>query len=125
MKAYACDTCGNVVEVIRDSAIIPICCGTSMRLVLPNSNDSASIEKHVPIYVKDGNRVSVSVGEITHPSLPEHYIEWIEIETPKQIQRKYLKPYDQPFATFYLEDENDEILNIYAFCNIHGLWSAR
>lgn len=125
MKAYACDTCGNVVEVIRDGAIIPICCGTSMRLVLPNSNDEASIEKHVPIYVKDGNRISVSVGEITHPSLPEHYIEWIEIETPNQIQRKYLKPYDQPFATFFLEDENVEILNIYAYCNIHGLWSVR
>lgn len=125
MKAYACDTCGNVVEVIRDGAIIPICCGTSMRLVLPNSNDEASIEKHVPIYVKDGNRISVSVGEITHPSLPEHNIEWIEIETPNQIQRKYLKPYDQPFATFFLEDENVEILNIYAYCNIHGLWSVR
>lgn len=122
MKAYACDTCGNIVEVIRGGAVIPLCCGTSMRIILPNSNDAASTEKHVPVYSREENKVVVRVGEKDHPNIPEHYIEWIEIETPRSIQRKYLKPYDTPLATFYLEDESEEILNIFAYCNVHGLW---
>lgn len=125
MKAYACDTCGNIVQVIRDGSVIPLCCGTTMRILMPNSNDAGSIEKHVPVYTRDGNKVTVSVGEVPHPSIPEHYIEWIEIETLGAIQRKYLKPYDQPLATFYLEDESEEILNIYAYCNVHGLWCSK
>lgn len=122
MKYYACDNCGNLVEVIRDSAIIPLCCGTSMRIVLPNNNDSASIEKHVPVMEKVGNTIKVRVGEKMHPSIPDHYIEWIELETKSDVYRHYLKPGDMPEATFTLSSDNDEVINIYACCNIHGLW---
>ena len=38
----------------------------------------AAVEKHVPVYTLDGNLVHV-VGEIKHPMLEEHFIEWITL----------------------------------------------
>ena len=94
-----------------------------MRLVVPNSNDNATIEKHVPEVKKVGNEVTVNVGSVLHPSTPDHYIEWIELETNSTVQREYLKPGDVPSAKFILTKEDEEIVNVYAYCNIHGLWS--
>lgn len=30
MKRYKCETCGNVVEMVKDSGVIPHCCGKEM-----------------------------------------------------------------------------------------------
>lgn len=125
MKYYACDTCGNVVEVIRDSAIIPLCCGTSMRLIIPNNNEVGSLEKHIPVYKQYGNKIVVQVGDVLHPMEADHYIEWIELETKDSIQRQFLKPNSDPIVTFTLSDDKDEVINIYAYCNVHGLWSIK
>lgn len=83
----------------------------------------ASVEKHVPNVLIDGNKVIVTVGSVIHPMEEKHYIEFIQIETKSGIQRKYLKPGDEPKAVFVLED--DEFVNAYAYCNLHGMWDGK
>jgi superoxide reductase len=83
----------------------------------------ASVEKHIPQVVIDDNKVIVTVGSVEHPMVDNHYIEFIEIETKNGIQRKNLKPGDQPKAVFVLE--NDEFINAYAYCNLHGMWDGK
>ena len=82
----------------------------------------ASQEKHVPIVQIVDNKVIVKVGSHEHPMTEDHYIEFIEIETKKGVQRKYLKPGDEPKATFKLY--NDEFIIAYAYCNLHGMWNS-
>ena len=54
--------------------------------------------------------------------LDEHYIQWVCLETKKGSQMKYLKPGEKPEAEFVLD--NDEIVAVYEYCNLHGLWKA-
>ena len=83
----------------------------------------ASQEKHVPIVQIVDNKVIVKVGSIEHPMTEDHYIEFIEIETKKGVQRKYLNPNDKQCAEFLLID--DSFINAYAYCNLHGMWDGR
>ena len=46
-----------------------------MQLLTANTTDGAR-EKHVPVVTREGNTVSVNVGSVDHPMIPEHYIEW-------------------------------------------------
>ena len=55
--------------------------------------------------------------------LPEHYIEWIALETKQGNQRKALKPGEEPKACFAV-CEGDEVVAVYAYCNLHSLWKA-
>ncbi|MDR1684111.1 MAG: DNA topoisomerase II, partial [Elusimicrobiota bacterium] len=65
----------------------------------------------------------VKVGSQPHPSLPEHYIEWIEVATDDgRVGRKYLKPGEEPKAEFYCKAK---VLFARAYCNIHGLWKSK
>ena len=89
-------------------------------LLRVNSVDAA-VEKHVPLIATEDNKVIVTVGEVLHPMLEEHYIEFIVIETNKGYQVHYLKPGEEPIATFMLSD-NEQLLNAYSYCNLHGLW---
>ena len=71
----------------------------------------------------DGNKVFVTVGSVEHPMLPEHYIEWISLQTKAGNQRKPLQPGQAPKACFSL-CEGDEVEAVYAYCNLHSLWKA-
>lgn len=120
MKFYICKHCGNIITKINDSNVGVVCCGSKMEEMIPGTVD-ASLEKHIPVVVKEGNVVNVYVGEVPHPMIDVHYIEWIVLETTKGHQLKYLKPGEQPFAKFVLADD-EEVVNCYEHCNIHGLW---
>ena len=121
-KFFKCEKCGNIMAQVKSSGVAVMCCGEEMKEMIPGTSDGAK-EKHVPVYEKEGNTVIVSVGEVEHPMVPEHYIEWVSIQTKFGNQRKALKPGDKPKVTFAL-CENDEIEAVYAYCNIHGLWKA-
>jgi superoxide reductase len=81
----------------------------------------------------------------------DHYIEWIALATGKKVEIIYLKPEMKPKAVFtfdiseeetafedeelgancegqpcnFVYDENpEEKIIVYAYCNIHGLWKA-
>ncbi len=120
MKFYICDACKNVITKVNDSSVPVSCCGKPMEELIPGSVD-ASAEKHVPVYTVDDNKVFVMVGDVEHPMQPEHYIEWIAIETELGCQIKYLKPGEKPVASFCMSSY-DKLIAVYAYCNLHGLW---
>ena len=122
MKFYVCSVCGNFVSMIKESGAPMTCCGQKMKELVPGTSDGAA-EKHVPVFKVEGNKVTVTVGSVEHPMAPEHYIEWIAIETANGAQRKALKPEEKPYAEFLL-GEGDSFVAAYAYCNLHGLWKS-
>ena len=105
-KFYICRRCGNLVGMVHDSGVPMICCGEKMEALVPNT--------------VDGNVLRVHVGSVDHPMLPEHFIEWVYVQTDQGGQRKALKSGDAPEVSFCLGD--DKAAAVYAYCNLHGLW---
>ena len=122
MKFYQCSHCKNIITYVDNKGVPVMCCGEKMQELVPGTVDAA-LEKHVPVVEKDGNKVSVKVGSVTHPMLEEHYIVFIAIETKNGSQIKYLKPGEEPAAEFVLA-VGDEFVSAYEYCNLHGLWKA-
>lgn len=50
----------------------------------------------------------------------KHYIEWVAVVDDKGVQFKHLKPGDAPEVSF----EIGTVGEVYAYCNLHGLWKA-
>ncbi|MBQ9280825.1 MAG: desulfoferrodoxin [Treponema sp.] len=118
---FKCKKCGKIIEIVNKGCPVLVCCGDEMTELKANTTDGAS-EKHVPVIETNGNSVTVKVGSAVHPMEADHYIQWIEIETDKGVQRKYLTPGEEPKAQFTLTGE--KLLAAYEFCNKHGLWKA-
>jgi superoxide reductase len=107
--------------LLNDSGVPVVCCGEKMGELIPGSVEAAT-EKHIPVIAQAGNAVNVKVGSIEHPSLDEHYIMFIVLETDKGFMTKKLNPGDKPAADFVLA-EGEKALNAYEYCNLHGLWA--
>ena len=120
MRFYKCEVCGNIIAMVHSSGAPVSCCGQNMKEIIPNTTDAA-VEKHVPVYAVSGNTVEVQIGSALHPMTEAHYIQWISLQTKNGNQRKELKPGNEPKTCFSLCD-GDEILAVYAYCNLHGLW---
>lgn len=120
MNIFKCAICGNMVEVLFVGGGTLSCCGQAMNLLEENSVDAA-VEKHVPVVDKAGSTVSVFVGDVVHPMMENHYIEWIEVITASKILRKWLEPGNEPKADF---DIDEEIVKVREHCNLHGIWKA-
>ncbi len=121
-KFYICPICGNIIAIVKDSGVPVMCCGQDMEEIVPGTTDAAK-EKHVPVYEVKGNIVEVTVGSVAHPMLPEHYIEWISLQTNCGNQRRCLQPGQEPKASFALL-EGEKVEAVYAYCNLHSLWKA-
>lgn len=119
-KFYICNHCGNIIAKVHDSGVPVICCGEPMSEIIPGTTDAA-VEKHVPEYTVEDGIVKVCVGSVEHPMTPEHYIQWISLQTKQGNQRKVLSPEDKPEACFSLCCD-DEVEAVYAYCNLHSLW---
>ena len=120
MKFFKCRHCGKIIAIVNEKAVPTICCGEPMVELIPNTEDGAH-EKHIPVFNVEGSIVHVQVGEVIHPMLEGHYIEWIAIETNFGNQRKVLKPGDEPKAEFALL-EGEKVLRVVEHCNLHGLY---
>lgn len=118
-KFYICRHCGNLIVKIHDAGVPVMCCGQKMEELIPNTVD-ASGEKHLPVVSVENGIVTVAVGSVAHPMVPEHSIEWIFVETETGGQLKRLNPGDAPELKFWLGD--DKAVAVYAYCNLHGLW---
>jgi superoxide reductase len=114
-----CETCGNMVGLIKDGGGQLVCCGKPMVKLEPNTIDAAK-EKHVPVAVRRDGKIYVEVGFIPHPMTEQHYIEWIAVVSEDGTERISLLPTDQPKAVF-CDRQNAEV---YAYCNLHGLWKS-
>ena len=121
MKLFKCRHCGNIAHKIYDSKVPMMCCGEKMEELKPNTVDAAT-EKHIPVVKVEDGVVTVNVGSVDHPMAPEHFIEWVYVETEKGGQRKNLNPGDAPEMKFWLGDE--KAVAVYAYCNLHGLWKT-
>lgn len=119
-QIYKCEICGNIAEVLHTGAGSLVCCGQQMVLQEENKIDAAQ-EKHVPVILKKEGKILIKIGEIDHPMVDEHYIEWIEIIVEEKVYRKYLKPGDEPMAEFGIEVDK---IKARAYCNQHGLWES-
>lgn len=122
LKFFRCNHCGNIIVKIKDSSVPVVCCGENMQELVPGTTDAA-VEKHLPVYEVNGSSVSVTVGSVLHPMLPEHSINWICLQTNKGFQLKYLNPGEEPKAVFALAD-GEKVEAVYEYCNLHGLWKA-
>ena len=119
-KFLKCEHCGNIVAVVKDSKVPVVCCGQKMTQLIAGTVE-ASREKHIPEYVVDGTKVEVKVGSVEHPMIPEHFIEWVSVQTKYGTQLKQLKAGQEPKVCFEL-CEGEEVEAVYAYCNLHGLW---
>lgn len=120
-KFYRCPHCGNIVEMVQDAGVNPVCCGQKMELLAPNTVE-ASNEKHIPVVTVDQDKVQVKVGSAEHPMVENHFIQWIQLNTDKGSQRIYLKPGQAPEVLFYLGGQKPKA--VYSYCNLHGLWKT-
>ena len=121
-KLYICEHCRNIVTKIKDVGVPVVCCGEKMKELVPGTVDAA-VEKHIPVHSVEGNLVKVFVGSTEHPMQPEHYIEWVSLQTKQGNQWKALKPGEKPEACFAICD-GDEVEAVYAYCNLHSLWKG-
>jgi superoxide reductase len=121
LKFYYCEHCKNLFLTLDDAGVVAQCCGEDMIVLEAGVTDGAA-EKHVPVIERDGDRVTVRVGSVPHPMLPEHHIEWIVIEQDKRIQIARLTPGDEPIAEFTID--GDAPIEAYEYCNLHGLWKS-
>ncbi len=125
-EIYKCLVCGNITEVLHIGFGELVCCNKPMELQVAKDKEEGA-EKHLPVIedlppkncaVKDGFKIKI--GEEEHPSLNEHYIEWIEINTEDgKSGKKLISPGDKPEVDFYTRKN---VISIRCYCNIHGLW---
>lgn len=119
-KFFICKHCGNLIETINYSGVKIICCGEPMNELVSNTVDTAT-EKHIPVVNIIDNIVTVTVGSVPHPMTPAHHIAWIYVETKQGGARKNLPVDGEPTLTFSLTND-EEVVSVYAYCNLHGLW---
>lgn len=119
LEIYKCDVCGNMSQVVHESAGVLSCCDKPMKKIDAGTTDAAT-EKHVPVIEKKDNGYLVTVGSINHPMEDKHFIEWIELVADGISYKKFLKPGDKPEAFFELSASS---VTAYEYCNLHGLWS--
>ena len=93
---------------------------TELRKIKPNTTDGA-LEKHVPVVKIENGVVYIKVGSINHPMLPEHYIQFIILETDNGMYSKTLNPGENPEASFAIKAD-EKVVAAYEYCNLHGFW---
>ena len=123
MRFFKCKVCGKIVALVNNVSCCPTkCCGEAMEEIPVNTQDGA-YEKHIPVYQVENNILKVRVGEVDHPMLEAHYIQWIALQTDKGNQRKVLEPGQAPYAEFALLP-GEKVVAVYEYCNLHGLYKA-
>ncbi len=97
-------------------------CDGEPMVELQANTANAAAEEHVPVIERDGNKVTVRVGETPHPMDAHHYILFVEVLAGNKIYRHDFKEGDTVAeATFLIEAQD---IKARAFCNLHGLWET-
>ncbi|GHU62176.1 rubredoxin oxidoreductase [Clostridia bacterium] len=117
---YRCPSCGNIIEVTVNGGGPLNCCGSPMEELTANTTDAAQ-EKHVPSVKREGNRLTVVIGEVPHPMTEEHHISWIAVAQGSRTSRVDLPHTKEAKAVFTIEEDGP--ITVYEYCNLHGLWA--
>ena len=118
MKIYRCALCGNVVSLLFSGGGELTCCGRVMEEQIPSAIE-ASVEKHLPVFEREGTDLIVRVGEEPHPMTEEHRILWVALIEGEESRFHFFSPGDDPVVAF---SSMGESFDLYAYCNLHGLW---
>ena len=97
-----CEKCGNIVEMVNDSGVNPVCCGQKMTKIEAGTVE-ASREKHIPAVVVEGNTVKAIV--VKDCALPRKQVDKLCEEVQVQAGQK---PY------WFKVDENGELVEVEA-----------
>lgn len=123
MKFYICKHCGNIITFMENKGVPVMCCGEKMSELIPGSTD-AHHRKNTFRSSRSMAATSLSPSARLHirgsRSTRSNGLFW---RLPQGFQRKTLKPGDKPEAVFALT-EGDKAVAAYAYCDLHGLWSA-
>lgn len=123
MQFYYCNKC-NLFVAKEEKENIPITCSCGEMQRLTANSTEAATEKHLPKVTINKKDVKVEVGEILHPMLELHYINNIVLVTNKGYINFALKPNEQPIVNYTLK-RCEKLLEVYSFCNLHGLWVTK
>lgn len=110
----------------KETGIFEICSDDSLKndnsyIEVRVGSVDAALEKHVPVYKKEDDKIKVQVGSVYHPMEEDHYIMWIILVKDNEvIDRVNLKPGDVPEAEFNYVSGSE----IYACCNLHSVWKC-
>lgn len=119
---YRCSVCGNIVVKVAEGGGTLACCGQPMEIIDANTTDAAK-EKHVPAVTLDDDKIIVNIGDVDHPMLDAHFIQWIYVVTEEGVLARCLKPGEAPHAEISLGGQKP--LAVYEYCNLHGLWKTQ
>lgn len=117
-----CSICGNKVIVVGVGGGEITCCGQAMDVV-NESTGGDKAPKHLPIITREGDEITVAVGEATHPMDADHYIVEILIFVGNEGFVKFLKPGDEPKLVVKTKEEGE--ITAKAICNLHGIWTNK
>lgn len=141
MKGIVCKVCGFISIDGQAPDKCPVCGAPKSSFesredaikVPKDPNNMTDLEKkHVPVIkivkkcglIPEGCQdVHVKMGEIPHPTLPEHYIMHIDFYIDKKfVSRVHLTPEKlNPAAALHLKPVSGK-LTVIELCNIHGAW---
>ena len=118
MQFKICSVCGNIVMSLNNDQMPIKCCNQVMQELVPNTKEAA-VEKHKPVIIEENGEKYIVVGSTLHPSTDAHHIDWIAVDYGTSYHVYHLDPLAEPKVK--LED-SEGIVDIYAYCNLHGLW---
>jgi superoxide reductase len=86
------------------------------------ANHTGDAVLHVPIITVTENGYTVKISTQTHPMIPTHYIEFIELTADNKRYKAYLSPGDSPEAEFVIPKA--VTVSAREYCNLHGVWES-
>lgn len=120
MKFYRCSTCDQVHTNLIDSNKKTTCCGEEVEELIANDIKD-ELSNHRPLIRKTGNFVTITVDN-NHPIIDVHRIDFVFLETNQGFQYKKV-PLNQVVKADFILAKEEEIVNVYIYCNLHLLWS--
>ncbi len=122
MTFHTCLKCNQIYITPDDGDSNLMCCGQNVEPVMAlNSSDEDSDHKF--LIRKTGNFVTITVG-LNHPMVDVHHIKFICLETTRGFQYQALPSHQEAKASFILA-LGEDIVNVYSYCSIHGLWGLK
>lgn len=119
-KLYRCPVCGNIAWKLVDKGVPLYCCGEKMTELVPGVSDGA-VEKHVPVLTREGDQVTIAVGETLHPMEESHSIQIIAAVRGDTATVRLPKPGDEPTLRLCAQGA----VTAYAYCDLHDYWMGK
>ena len=119
-KIARCSICRQITVMEEDQAAMPVCCGKEMEELHLNQDDSLD-DTHLPVIARRDGHLYAYAGAYEHPMEPDHYIEWLLLESEHSWRICSFQPHEEPKAEF---QPDEAVTAVYAYCSKDGLWKT-